>query len=246
MIKVRFLMGQASIFDAVFFYKYLFQNKFWREKFFKMYPELKTLKQNAEKQKLSENQKRKLIIKFISQTYRQRHKKIINSIRKYQKYWNRVNNKFIKTISEVLETSPPKIKIIKAYVSINPINPRDISNSTYSINYKFNKRRVLKTSAHEITHFFYFKKLKETYPGLNTETFNRPYKNWIISEILAPIILNDPRIAKIIGETEKISYICNRKTSDKFWNKYTEHLNKGTSFKEFYESVKNIKISSTL
>lgn len=51
---------------------------------------------------------------------------------------------------------------------------------------------------HECCHFLYFEKWKQLFPNINSKKFESPYLEWHLSEILAPIILNDARIQKLL------------------------------------------------
>ncbi len=54
------------------------------------------------------------------------------------------------------------------------------------------------TVAHEVLHFLYFKKWKEVFTDADEKTFDSPYLEWHLSEILAPVILRDKRIQSIL------------------------------------------------
>ena len=51
---------------------------------------------------------------------------------------------------------------------------------------------------HECCHFLYFEKWKSLYPKMDRRKFDTPYIEWHLSEIVAPIILNDKRIQRLL------------------------------------------------
>ncbi len=66
----------------------------------------------------------------------------------------------------------------------------------------YDRKDSSRTIAHEISHFLYFKKFKDVSPNIKKGNYESPHKEWILSEIVTPIILNDPRMIKIIGSPE--------------------------------------------
>lgn len=87
----------------------------------------------------------------------------------------------------------PNITIIPA---LSPIAPRFIESSSFLVPFHADHNWILHTSAHEMVHFLYFKKLKDLSKDIiNTEY---PSADWLISEIVAPIIVNDDKIQKIV------------------------------------------------
>ncbi len=102
---------------------------------------------------------------------------------------------------------------------------------------------------HESCHFLYFEKWKEIYPKTNNKKFEYPHIEWHLSEIIAPIILNDQRIKKLLkqkavfyNEHEKIK--IDNKTVPKY---FTEIYNQNKNFKNFLnKSYEVIKINKNL
>ena len=193
---------------------------------FKIYPEIKKTKT------------RKDIRLFILNEYKNNFDEIYGKILYFQEEWDKINDKLLKAISDVIETEWDK-NAINAYVSISPINPRELKNYSFSIDYKANYRIFLAICTHELIHFLYFKKLIEIYPKIDTSTFDKG-KTWKLSEILAPILMNNPKIVKIIGKSDIGAYVCDEKISKKFWNLYQESLKNKESFEKFYKKCEKI------
>ena len=200
-----------------------------RNRLLKIYPGLKKTKNREDI--------RKFLLKKYKENFNEIHKKIIY----FQEKWEKINNKVLKAISDVIESRWGDKKVIIAYVSVNSICPRNLKNYTFSVYYKSNVKRFLHVCVHELVHFLYFKKLIEIYPKIDTKTFNEG-KRWKLSEILAPILMNNPKIVKIIGKSDIRSYACSKEISEKFWNLYQESLRKKESFEIFYKKCEKIKI----
>ncbi len=117
----------------------------------------------------------------------------------HKKNWRKIEKQYLTILSEILDTSWPRDKkIIKAMISINPICPRLINDWSFSLFYKQKDKKMKETIMHEICHFLYFKKWGEIIQNDRRKTFEYPYIEWHLSEILAPVILNDSRIQKLL------------------------------------------------
>ena len=166
----------------------------WSDRIFKNYPGLeKKLKG------INDYDKRvKIIYDFFKQTEKNKKVKLRESCLRFQRSWNKINNKALEALSEVVEINWPKNTMkIAAYVTLNPICPRWIKKRTFDIYYKFNIRKMKAVSLHEILHFIYFEKWKQVFPKTKEREFDKPYLVWQLSEMVPPIILKDERIQKV-------------------------------------------------
>ncbi|MGE5297601.1 MAG: hypothetical protein ACM3KM_00360 [Acidobacteriaceae bacterium] len=99
---------------------------------------------------------------------------------------------------------------------------------------------------HETCHFLYFKKWGELYPKISKKKYEYPYVEWHLSELVAPIILNDHRVQKILkGKTEfypehkRIK--INGKSAPKYFTDLYNKFSKENDFEGFVrESYKEI------
>jgi len=192
--KVKFLLIPIKL-EVNLIYFFLFHEKWgWGKKIIKRHPYLKNVL-NIKTKKNREKYIKKYIIEFRNENK----ESIRNQIKKYSKNWKKVEKKYLTILPEILNTPWPKDKkIIKAMISINPICPRFINNWSFSLFYKQGSKKMKETIMHEICHFLYFKKWKEVFPSVKRKAFEYPYIEWHLSEILAPVILNDPRIQKLL------------------------------------------------
>lgn len=194
--KVKFSIISIRL-EVNLIYFFLFYEKWgWGNKIIRKYPNLKNVF-NIKTKKNREKCIEEYILKF-----RDENKDIIkNQIKKYTKNWGKVEKQYLIILSEILNTPWPKNKkIIKAMISINPICPRFINNWSFALFYKQKRGHMKETIMHEVCHFLYFKKWKEVFPDAKRKTFEYPHIEWHLSEILAPIILNDPRIQKLLKQ----------------------------------------------
>ncbi len=161
-------------------------------KILNLYPKLKKKLKG-----IVDKEKRTKITKEFFKELQEKDKKEFEIAKKhFQKEWNKINNKVMIALSEILEIKWPKntMKII-AFVNPNPICPRNIKKRTYDIYYK---SKIMKDiSLHEILHFIYFEKWKQVFPKTKEKEFDMPYLVWSLSEMVPAVILKDERIQKI-------------------------------------------------
>lgn len=154
------------------------------------------LKEQLKKAK-SSKRRFKIIKKYIKDFWKENKGRLEYQKNLYQKEWDKISNKYLKVLTEVLETDWPKNrKIVRALVSINPTNPPFIEDFSFSIFYLYEAKLMKEIVAHEILHLLYFEKWKAVFRSKKIPDW--PHLERHLSEILAPVILADRRIQKII------------------------------------------------
>lgn len=246
--KVKFELAKNK-FETEMLYYFCFTNNHSSYVVFKKYP---ALKKNLSKAK-TKNKRLKVINSFVKAFWKKNKKDLEKNSKKFQKEWNKINDKYMFVLSEILETKwPTKRKKIRALVSLNPIYPRFLKDWTFSVyGFKKNKKELNEIISHEVLHFLYFKKWKEIFPKSKERTFDIPYLEWNLSEILAPIILGNPKIQKIIkqkpvGYPEHKKIKINKKSVTNHFNSiYKKSLIKKEPFEVFlkksYREAKKYK-----
>ncbi len=128
---------------------------------------------------------------------------------------------------------------MKAYVSILPIYPRDLKHFEFNINDR-DVTFSIAIAMHEILHFLYFKKWKKLFPEHGFETYNEPHLVWFLSEILAPIILNNYPASQKLFKHEHMTYrefnkrkIGAKSVNEHFRDLFLEHLENETNTDDF-------------
>ena len=233
--KVKFSVLDYSR-EVGVFASFLYSKSVMANYIYKKYPEVKkyldfSLDRSAFIRKVGE---------FVSKFREDHVKELETKVDEYQKEWDIVGAKYLSALSKVLEQPWSKDrKLIKGEVSINPVCPRFLD--TWSFNVYFSKRTkgVIETIAHEICHFLYFEKWKQTFPDCDEKTFNTPYIEWHLSEILVGVILNDTRIKAILNVDAKVyewyhtAKIGKVSVYDYFERLYKKHIESGKRFSEF-------------
>jgi hypothetical protein len=151
------------------------------------------------------NKKNEVIYEFFKEVEIKEKANLNLKRKRFEESWNKINDRALKTLSEIVEKDWPKRdKIINAYVTLNPICPRWIKQRTFDLFYKFNMQKMKAVSLHELLHFIYFEKWKEIFPKTNEKEFEGPGLVWELSEMVPPIILSDKRMQKILRHTPSV------------------------------------------
>ncbi len=233
--EVKFLPADLET-EAGLMYKFSIPGKSpWLDVFYRVYPRLKEIHQNAK----SEEEARLECRALTERTIKNNHEAIVRAQDSIQKDWDTVGSEFLKTLAEHFETAWPVDKTqIVGYVSILSVNPRFLDSYSFCVNY-LNLKSARETIAHEIVHFLWFKKWKEVFPEMARDTYERPHLVWRLSEVMDPIILQcDPKIKELI-KPEKWGYksfeglkIGETSMTEHFSRIYRDCLEKKTSFED--------------
>lgn len=224
---------------------FLFQNEWgWGKYIIKKHPKIKevfSFKTEEEQVKFLRN---------YSIQFKKNNQELIEKNKiKYQTEWQKLEKDFFVLLSEIMQIDwPQNRRTIKAMISINPICPRFLNDWSFSIFHNYKKTsHAMEVIMHECCHFLYFEKWKKMYPKVSSKKFESPYLEWHLSEIIAPIILNDQKINNLLKqkavfyeEHEKIK--INNKTAPEY---FTMLYNKDKNFEQFlnksYEVIEKNK-----
>jgi len=226
---------------------FLFQNEWgWGRYIIKKHPKIKKIFSFK-----TEKEQVKFLKNYIIQFKKDNQKLIKKNKVKYQTEWRKIEKNFFILLSEIMQIDWPKNrKTIKAMISVNPICPRFLNDWSFSIFFNYKKiSHAMEVVMHECCHFLYFEKWKKMHPKMNRRKFEAPYLEWHLSEIIAPIILNDRRVKNLLRqkaffyeEHEKIK-INNKKVPQYFTELYKQNNN----FEQFLDkSYKDIKRNKKL
>lgn len=90
-------------------------------------------------------------------------------------------------------------------VGLNPICPRDLSDNSFSVYYRFAPEYAVSIALHEITHFVWFWAWKQHFKDDNKE-YDFPHLKWLLSELVVETIIRNSDIAKLAPPPQYIAY----------------------------------------
>lgn len=210
----------------------------WSAKIYKEHPELEVLLRNKTHEDFY-----RTIYKYANAFIRKNKNELNKLTEEYQYEWDKIGSKYIKVLSNHFNTDYPiNKKTISAYISIVPIFPRSLDEWAFNVNYK-NPEYMIPISMHEILHFLYFKKWMEVFPKTKIRELDSPHLVWKLSEILAPIIINNNKDIQKLFRHKQGQYsefqnveIEKKKIPEHFENLYMEHLRSSQPFDEFLKT----------
>lgn len=173
---------------------------------FKMFPELSNLNKN-----ISKEEKIKHIKEVVTKKYNSNSLLLEEAVTRYQKNWDKHNDKYMSSLSEYLNTQwPESTKTIKTKIGFIPIFPRYLDHFAFSTNPYLQEPELIKVTAHEVLHFLWFKKWMELHPNTPRANFDSPYSIWKYSEMVTDSILNSKEMSN--------DYPINEKSYDYFYD----------------------------
>jgi hypothetical protein len=212
-----------------------FLDREWGFKLTEKYPQF------SEIQNIQSKEKKKRVIKNEIVKIRQElGPKMDEGLLLIKNNWQKAEKETLEKLAEIIQTDYLKKDII-AYISINPMCPRFLDKWSFSV--PPNHKNPNKTITHEISHFLFFKKLKEDFPKIKRNKYESPHKEWIISEMLAVIILCDDRMLKALNIPKYYGYYPKHKElkiNDELLSKLLENLYEDLVIqkKDFTEFIK--------
>jgi len=146
---------------------------------------------------LNKGDSREKIRRFLIKFKKKNKKKIQNKMIIFKKRFEKISDKIVSKLMEILEIDTIKTKKITILISLCPINPYDLKKKNFSVYWNSPIKHMIATSEHEILHFIYYEKWKEIFPEATSKDFQPPSLHWHLSELIAPIVLNDKKIKAV-------------------------------------------------
>ena len=162
------------------------------------FPKLKEISKTASKDEIYQK-----IEEVVTNFYHVYNHEIKQDVERYNSIWKSVNDKYMNAISKYLNVGYIETKEIVAKVGFLPIFPRDLDELSFSVGTNLDEDSLIETVAHEVLHFFWFKKFKELFPLVPRKEYDSPYLAWVYSEIIVDAILNSKEIKDIIKVNSK-------------------------------------------
>ena len=205
------------------------------------FKELSLLDINGPKEKVN-----KTIEKVVTKYYYMNKDKLLSEVERYNKIWNKYNDKYLKVLSEFLEINfPRELEEIDAYVGLIPIFPRYLDSFSFSIGPDLEDLAVIEVASHETLHFLWFLKWKKLHPETKRNHYDSPYIEWKYSEMVTDPILNNKPFSNFLPFKEKSYdsfyelYDDNELVMDKLRKIYSNDSNIDTKIEEGFNYIKS-------
>jgi hypothetical protein len=186
---------------------------------------------------------KKLATDYAHKFYREYNLTLLKQQKRVESVWRKVEKGAGVALTDILNTDWEGISKPTAEMGIISICPRYLQRQDFQYYYKEQLFQSLATILHEVTHFIYFKKWAQLFPQDKEDTYEAPHPVWHLSEIMAPILNNDPKLKVLIPDAEVFGYTdYNQKAFNKtgflsikgyFERNYLKFKNQGKSIEEF-------------
>lgn len=162
----------------------------------------------------------------------------------FQAAWQPSNDRWMKTLVEVLAVPwQGSQRSFQAEVIFSPLCPRNVELCTFALPHFLSIPEMIRVCAHETTHFLYFAKLQALGFEVTATSVNFPSRQWLLSEIIAPVLMNDPRVRAVIGDSKITSYVCTEQFSLYVAELYHSCVQAGRSFEDFFRRVLALELT---
>ena len=155
-------------------------------------------------------------------------------------WWHAVESRWYAFLRDFFELEISGKVCFKVYIGVSPIFPRDIKNESFLVSLHVNRQKALRICAHETSHFFFYRKIRE----INFVVQPNTHHVWVISEILVPLLFNDQRSIDIIGQMPIDSYLCKQSLIEKCDEIYRARLEGRINSEEFIHRLLRVKIKN--
>jgi len=232
--KVNFEVARVEDYFNVL-KRFALKGNMFSDSFYSEYPGLK------EKLDGSEN-KEKALFDFFKSKEKKLWDVMNSSKEDFEREWKKYEKEIMKALEEIHETEwDRQFNKFKARITLNPVCPRDLVHKTFDLHYRKNIQSAIGIVLHEISHFMFFQKLEEIYPGIDERKFEAPHFIWKFSEMVPNVILGDKRIQDIF-EHEPTVYDQIQNTSiqgKKILNYLHDFYNNRKDFADFVKKSLN-------
>lgn len=180
------------------------------------------------------------IKKLLKQIYLDNQVKLFQTQKDFKRWWGAVENRWYLFLEDLFELKLKEGAYFKAYIGVSPISPRDINNESFLVPLTCQPQDVLRICAHEISHFFFYRKVKE----INFAVQPDKQLLWLVSELLVPLLFSDPRSIDILGKMPQGSYICKQSLIERCSGIYQERLKGKIGSAELIERLLQVGIKA--
>ena len=143
-------------------------------------------------------------------------------------------------LANIIETDWVGIEEINIISAICPVCPRFIESNTFLVTYFYNKGAILRICAHEMSHFIYFKKIRQLITDEIIET-EYPSKDWLLSEIITPLIINSDELQKYLSQQDEFFASSKIKNIDRTQERIKSEFDRRKNFDDLIIKARSNK-----
>ncbi len=166
---------------------------FWSEPLYHFYPQLDRNYAHS----LSLPDRKAYFEKILRSVYEKLEDTINGKVRLYSGHWENCKPQITAALSDAFGVDCAGLfHDMVCNISMNPIEPRDLSKHSFDIFYLNSERGAIGGAIHEIIHFVWFSVWHEIF-GDSYEEYERPSLKWVLSEMVVESVMKDARLSSI-------------------------------------------------
>jgi hypothetical protein len=177
---------------------------------------------------------------LIWEVYDDKQQELLQAKQTFKEWWSESESRWFSFLAEVFESTGVSNITFFADIGIAPISPRDLNQERFLIPFYVSKAGVKRICAHETSHFFFYRKIKEIDFAVQPDEHHL----WLISEVFVPLLFGDYRAVDILGQMPQDSYICKHSLIEKCRQVYQEGLERRINIQELLERLLRIEIKT--
>lgn len=178
--------------------------------------------------------------RLLKQIYLKNQSELLQAQQNFITWWSAVEDRWYLFLGEIFEIKIKREVCFNAHIGISPIFPRDINDESFLILLFASRQDVLRICAHETSHFFFYRRIKE----INFAVQPGKQRLWLTSEVLVPLLFRDPHSINILGKMPQDSYICKPSLIERCCGIYQERLEGKISSAELIERLLQAEIKT--
>lgn len=178
------------------------------------------------------------IRKLLGQIYLDNRLELLQAQQNFRTWWSTVEDHWYRFLGDLFELKIGKEVCFDAYIGISPIFPRDIKDESFLVPIRANRQKVLRICAHETSHFFFCRKIKEVGFAIQPDE----HRLWIISELFVPLLFSDSQTIRILGQMPQGSYICKQSLIERCREFYLRRSEGKITIQELLETLLQVEI----
>ena len=166
---------------------------FWTSPLFHFYPQL----DREHVLTLANDERNRYLSQKLRQLYPSLKKDIDKRILLYADYWATCKPQIVAALSEACDCDCNAIlKDMQCRVSMNPIEPRFLTEHAFDIFYLNSEKGAIGEAIHEIIHLVWFHVWHDLFRD-SWDEYESPSLKWILSEMVVESIMRDNRLSSI-------------------------------------------------
>lgn len=169
------------------------QTDFWREPFFRFYPDVDRDRYNA----MTDSQRLDFLQTYFAAFAAENRALLEEKHAACQTCWDTYEPQIVSALEDVFQLDlKPLFNDLVCRTTFNPISPRFLNEHTFDHFYLESERGALGTAIHEIIHFVWFHVWQDLFHD-DVREYETPHLKWILSEMVVEPIMRDGRLGPI-------------------------------------------------